>query len=147
MFADAIGSLCEPDDLIWVHDFHLMLVPQILRERNIENPIGWFLHVPFPSSDIYRILPVRSEILMGVLSADLIGFHTYDYARHFLSSCSRVLGLETSIKGVNMRTKRHFCTIGVFPIGIEPEHFDSILKRESTQQRILDLRQQFAGKK
>eukprot|EP00944_MAST-04C_sp_MAST-4C-sp1_P009172 g9172.t1 len=147
LFADAIVNLCEADDLIWVHDFHLMLVPQMLRERNIENPIGWFLHVPFPSSDIYRILPVRSEILMGVLSADLIGFHTYDYARHFLSSCSRVLGLETSIKGVNLRTKRHFCTIGVFPIGIEPEHFDSILKRESTQQRILDLRQQFAGKK
>ena len=92
LFADAIGSLCEPDDLIWVHDFHLMLVPQILRERNIENPIGWFLHVPFPSSDIYRILPVRSEILMGVLSADLIGFHTYDYARHFVIvlSCIRL---------------------------------------------------------
>ena len=147
LFADAIKDIYEEGDVIWVHDFHLMLVPQGLRERNIESAIGWFLHVPFPSSDIYRILPVRNEILMGVLAADLIGFHTYDYARHFLSSCSRVLGLETSIKGVNLRTKRHFCTIGVHPIGIEPMHFRGILQRESTQNRILDLKKQFEGKK
>lgn len=81
-------------DLVWVHDYHLMLLPAMLREemgpkKNVK--IGFFLHTPFPSSEIYRILPVRNEVLMGVLQCDLIGFHTYDYARHFLSSCSRML--------------------------------------------------------
>lgn len=84
--------------MIWVHDYHLMLLPAMLREEisNMEQPkknvkLGFFLHTPFPSSEIYRILPVRNEILLGVLHCDLIGFHTYDYARHFLSSCSRIL--------------------------------------------------------
>ena len=81
-------------DLIWIHDFHLMLLPAMLREElgpDFNIKIGFFLHTPFPSSEIYRILPVRKEILSGVLHSDLIGFHTNDYARHFLSSCSRVL--------------------------------------------------------
>lgn len=81
--------------MVWVHDYHLMLLPQYLREEigdSKENvKIGFFLHTPFPSSEIYRILPVRNEILLGVLHSDLLGFHTYDYARHFLSSCSRIL--------------------------------------------------------
>jgi trehalose 6-phosphate synthase len=85
----------QDNDLIWVHDYHLMLLPAMLREelgtskKNVR--FGFFLHTPFPSSEIYRILPVRNEILLGVLHCDLIGFHTYDYARHFLSSCSRIL--------------------------------------------------------
>ena len=85
----------QDGDLIWVHDYHLMLLPEMLRKelgdtrKNVK--IGFFLHTPFPSSEIYRILPVREKLLLGVLYCDLIGFHTYDYARHFLSSCSRIL--------------------------------------------------------
>ena len=85
----------EDDDIIWVHDYHLMLLPAMLREeigmKKSNIKIGFFLHTPFPSSEIYRILPVREEILYGVLQSDLIGFHTFDYARHFLSSCSKIL--------------------------------------------------------
>ena len=85
----------QDGDLVWVHDYHLMLLPAMLREEIGDSKsnvkIGFFLHTPFPSSEIYRILPVRNEILIGVLHCDLIGFHTYDYARHFLSSCSRIL--------------------------------------------------------
>jgi trehalose 6-phosphate synthase len=81
--------------LIWVHDYHLMLMPAMLREElgdKVKNvKIGFFLHTPFPSSEIYRILPVREEVLEGVLHCDLLGFHTFDYARHFLSCCSRIL--------------------------------------------------------
>lgn len=80
--------------MIWIHDFHLMLLPAMLREEighDMNVKIGFFLHTCFPSSEIYRILPVRNEILLGVLHSDLIGFHTNDYARHFLSSCSTVL--------------------------------------------------------
>lgn len=95
LFAKEIAKDVQDNDLIWVHDYHLMLLPALLREeigdskRNVK--FGFFLHTPFPSSEIYRILPVRNEILNGVLHCDLVGFHTYDYARHFLSSCSRIL--------------------------------------------------------
>lgn len=95
LFAKTIAAEVQDGDKIWVHDYHLMLLPEMLREeigsskKNVK--IGFFLHTPFPSSEIYRILPVREELLLGVLHCDLIGFHTYDYARHFLSSCSRIL--------------------------------------------------------
>jgi trehalose-6-phosphate synthase len=95
LFAKTMVKDVQDGDLIWVHDYHLMLLPEMLREeigstkKNVK--IGFFLHTPFPSSEIYRILPVREALLLGVLHCDLIGFHTYDYARHFLSSCSRIL--------------------------------------------------------
>lgn len=96
LFAKTIAHEAREGDLVWVHDYHLMLLPEVLREElaalgknNIR--IGFFLHTPFPSSEIYRILPVRSQLLRGVLQCDLIGFHTYDYARHFLSCCSHIL--------------------------------------------------------
>jgi trehalose 6-phosphate synthase len=95
LFAKTMAKDVQDGDLIWVHDYHLMLLPEMLRQeigttkKNVK--IGFFLHTPFPSSEIYRILPVREALLLGVLHCDLIGFHTYDYARHFLSSCSRIL--------------------------------------------------------
>jgi trehalose-6-phosphate synthase len=89
------------------------------RGENIK--IGFFLHTPFPSSEIYRILPVRKRVLLGVLSSDLIGFHTYDYARHFLSSCTRILGLPTMPNGVEFEGK--VVHVGTFPIGIDPNKF------------------------
>lgn len=94
LFAKAIARDVRDGDLVWIHDYHLMLLPAMLREeigRDMNVKIGFFLHTPFPSSEIYRILPVRNEILLGVLHADLVGFHTNGYARHFLSSCSIVL--------------------------------------------------------
>ena len=95
IFAKSIARDVKDNDLIWVHDYHLMLLPKMLREEipdTVKNVgIGFFLHTPFPSSEIYRVLPVRGEILEGVLHSDLIGFHSYDYARHFLSSCNKIL--------------------------------------------------------
>lgn len=95
IFAREVAKQVKDNDIIWVHDYHLMLMPAMLREElgtRVKNvKIGFFLHTPFPSSEIYRILPVREEILEGVLHCDLLGFHTFDYARHFLSSCSRIL--------------------------------------------------------
>lgn len=109
-FADAVEKIVEDGDFIWVHDYHLMLLPAILKSRLEKNAgkvvkIGFFLHTPFPSSEIYRILPVRKQVLLGVLHSDLIGFHTYDYARHFLSSCSRILGLHTMPNGAEFEGK------------------------------------------
>ena len=131
--------------MIWVHDYHLMLLPQMLREeigntkKNIK--IGFFLHTPFPSSEVYRILPVRKELLMGVLHCDLVGFHTYDYARHFLSSCSRILETPTTPAGVDFNGK--FVTVSAFPIGIDPEKFVEGLKSPKVQERIAALRRKF----
>ncbi|KAK1314063.1 Alpha,alpha-trehalose-phosphate synthase [UDP-forming] 6 [Acorus calamus] len=99
IFADRILEVISPDeDLVWVHDYHLMVLPTFLRKRFNRVKLGFFLHSPFPSSEIYKTLPVREEILRSLLNADLIGFHTFDYARHFLSCCSRMLGLSYESK-------------------------------------------------
>jgi trehalose 6-phosphate synthase len=166
LFAKAVAKDVQDNDLVWVHDYHLMLLPAMLREelgnskKNVK--IGFFLHTPFPSSEIYRILPVRNEILLGVLHCDLIGFHTYDYARHFLSSCSRILydicsqnqiwsntnscrGLPTTPNGVEYQGK--LVTVGAFPIGIDPEKFAEGLKKPKVIERIETLKRKFQGVK
>lgn len=107
--------------------------------------IGFFLHTPFPSSEIYRILPVRREILLGILHCDLIGFHTYDYARHFLSSCTRILGLPTMPNGAEFEGR--YVHVGTYPIGIEPSQFEEGLRRESVQARIKALERKFESVK
>ncbi|KAI8870678.1 hypothetical protein GQ42DRAFT_121901, partial [Ramicandelaber brevisporus] len=149
-FASAIMKHVQDGDLVWVHDYHLMLLPEMLRdmleERGMHKVrIGWFLHTPFPSSEIYRILPVREEILRGVLSADLVGFHTHDYARHFLSSCARILGLPTLPKGVEFRGRD--VNVGTFPIGIDPQQFTEGLRRPSIRERINKLTSRFKDMK
>ncbi|KAF2664478.1 alpha,alpha-trehalose-phosphate synthase-like protein subunit [Microthyrium microscopicum] len=149
MFAKAIAKDVKDGDTVWVHDYHLMLMPAMLREelgdRRDKIQIGFFLHTPFPSSEIYRILPVRNEILLGVLSCDLIGFHTYDYARHFLSSCSRILNLPTTPNGVEYEGKT--VSVGAFPIGIDPEKFDEGLQKPKVIERIATLKEKFKGVK
>ena len=149
LFAKHVAKDVKDGDQIWVHDYHLMLLPQMLREEigssksNVK--IGFFLHTPFPSSEIYRILPVRNEILLGVLHCDLIGFHTYDYARHFLSSCSRILGLTTTPNGVEFEGR--MVTVGAFPIGIDPTEWTELLKKETVKKRIAILKEKFKGVK
>ncbi|KAK3710975.1 Trehalose-6-P synthase/phosphatase complex synthase subunit [Vermiconidia calcicola] len=152
LFAKAIVHDLQDNDLVWVHDYHLMLLPAMLREeieRREDKPknvkFGFFLHTPFPSSEIYRILPVRNEILEGVLHCDLVGFHTYDYARHFLSSCARILGLATTPNGVEYQGK--LVTVGAFPIGIEPEKFADGLQEAEVKKRIATLVKKFEGVK
>ncbi|KAK4446267.1 glycosyltransferase [Podospora aff. communis PSN243] len=149
LFAKTVIKDVQDGDLIWVHDYHLMLLPQMLREEIAKTKrgvkIGFFLHTPFPSSEIYRILPVREQLLLGVLDCDLIGFHTYDYARHFLSSCSRILSTPTTPNGVEYNGR--FITVGAFPIGIDPEKFVDGLKKPKVQERIAALKRKFEGVK
>ena len=136
-----------------------MLLPRLLREKIAEKTnfedikIGFFLHIPFPSSEIYRfvlhliasILPVRKEILIGVLQCDVVGFHTYDYARHFLSSCTRILGLSTMPNTVEFEGRT--VHVGTFPIGIDPEKFIEGLKKPEIVNRIEVLKKKFEGVK
>ncbi|KAI6245882.1 Alpha,alpha-trehalose-phosphate synthase [Erysiphe necator] len=148
LFAKVVAQDVQDGDLIWVHDYHLMLLPEMLRKEissKKDVKIGFFLHTPFPSSEIYRILPVRQELLKSVLHCDLIGFHTYDYARHFLSSCSRILASQTTPNGVEHNGKH--ITVAAFPIGIDPEKFVEGLQKKSIQDRIAVLERKFEGVK
>jgi trehalose 6-phosphate synthase/phosphatase len=144
-FADKIEKIWRKGDLIWVHDYHLMKMPHLLKKKNFNFRIGFFLHIPFPSSEIFRILPVRKPILKGVLNSDLIGFHTFDYARHFLSSCTRILGLETTPGGIMYNGR--YIPIIVSPVGIDPEKFLIQLKSEEHQKILLGYKKNFEGKK
>ncbi|KAI0148621.1 glycosyl transferase [Xylariaceae sp. FL1272] len=147
-FAQTVLKDVRDGDMIWVHDYHLMLLPEMLRSElgdKKDVKIGFFLHTPFPSSEVYRILPVREALLEGLLQCDLIGFHTYDYARHFLSSCARILETQTTPNGVEYQGK--FVTVGAFPIGIDPEKFVEGLKKDKVQQRIATLCRKFEGVK
>ncbi|KAM0900640.1 hypothetical protein ACQ4PT_020479 [Festuca glaucescens] len=102
MFADVVCQIYEKGDIVWCHDYHLMLLPSLLKKHDIDMKVGWFLHTPFPSSEIYRALPNRMNLLKAVLKSDLVGFHTYDYARHFVSACTSLLGLESYLEGVEV---------------------------------------------
>ena len=148
LFAQAVLKDVRDGDIIWVHDYHLMLLPALLRkglEGKKDVKIGFFLHTPFPSSEVYRILPVREALLKGLLQCDLIGFHTYDYARHFLSACSRILDTKTTPNGVEFDGK--FVTVAAFPIGIDPEKFVQGLQKPKVQERIAALQRKFEGVK
>ncbi len=126
-FADAILEKADEEDVIWVHDYQLMLVPQMVREKRSNVSIGFFLHIPFPSYEIFRTMPWREEILKGLLGADLIGFHTYDYERHFLSSVRRLMGLEVSFNDIYLDDR--VIKVDSFPMGIDYKKFsDAALK-------------------
>eukprot|EP01027_Heterolobosea_sp_BB2_P009520 GEZU01014023.1.p1 GENE.GEZU01014023.1~~GEZU01014023.1.p1 ORF type:complete len:794 (+),score=283.04 GEZU01014023.1:81-2384(+) len=144
-FADAVLEVYQPGDTVWVHDYHLMLLPLYLREKIPECNIGFFLHIPFPSAEIYRTIPVRTELLEGLLASNLIGFHTYDYCRHFLSACMRQLGSEITPKGLIHGGMSVTC--GVFPIGIDPNKWTECLCKPETQARIAELKEKFKGQK
>jgi trehalose 6-phosphate synthase/phosphatase len=137
------------DDFVWVHDYHLMVLPTFLRKRFNRVKLGFFLHSPFPSSEIYRTLPVRDEILKGLLNSDLIGFHTFDYARHFLSCCSRMLGLDYESKrghiGLDYFGRTIF--IKILPVGIHMGRLDSVLNLPSTSSKLKEIQEEFKDKK
>lgn len=120
-FADAVAEEVQEDDMIWVHDYQLMLVPGMLRERFPNNSIGFFLHIPFPSYEIFRTLPWRKELLEGVLGADLVGFHTFGYMRHFLSATYRIIGIEHNLGKLTLKGRS--INVDVFPMGIDYNKF------------------------
>lgn len=122
LFADAIIEKAEKGDTVWVHDYQLLLLPKMLKDKRPDLTIGFFLHIPFPSFEVFRILPWRTEILSGILGSDLIGFHTYDYARHFISATKRLLGYEVSFNEITFNSRHVF--IDVFPMGIDYKKFE-----------------------
>jgi trehalose 6-phosphate synthase/phosphatase len=145
-FADKVLEMAQPRDLVWVHDYQLMLMPQMLHERMPELKIGFFLHTPFPSFETFRCHPNRRELVAGMLGANLIGFHTFGYMRHFRSTVLRLLGLESEITRIRS-DDGHVSALGVFPIGINSRKFDETLDTPEFAQRRDEFLQTNAGKR
>ncbi|MBN2410926.1 bifunctional alpha,alpha-trehalose-phosphate synthase (UDP-forming)/trehalose-phosphatase [candidate division KSB1 bacterium] len=129
VFCEELTNKVKPNDIIWIHDYHLMLLPKMIRERTPNATIGFFLHIPFPSFEIFRLLPWRKEILEGLLGADLIGFHTYDYGRHFVSSVTQITGYESKMFQINHADR--ITRVDCFPMGIDYEKFASAPKKQA----------------
>ena len=121
-FANAILEEIEEGDQVWVHDYQLLLVPEMIKSIRKDVTIGFFLHIPFPSFEIFRIFPKREELLKGMLGSDLIGFHTYDYERHFLSSVRRILHLNVNFNLIQKGDRE--IVVNTFPMGIDYEKFE-----------------------
>jgi trehalose 6-phosphate synthase/phosphatase len=138
LFAEVVLSNAKEGDTVWVHDYHLFLLPALLREKLPGIRIGFFLHIPFPSYEIFRILPGRKELLNGVLGADLIGFHTYDDMRHFLSAASRLLGLSNT--NGRIQSDGHTIKVDSFPMGIDYDKYARLAGSKIVARKITDLR-------
>lgn len=133
-FADVVLKLAKPRDCIWIHDYQLMLLPQLLRQKLPDAQIGFFLHIPWPSFELFRLLPWREEILNGLLGADLIGFHTYDYVRHFLSSVCRIAGLEHTLGRIGVDNR--LVKVDAFPLGIDYEKYSQAVNEPGVQKEV-----------
>ncbi|WP_345952360.1 bifunctional alpha,alpha-trehalose-phosphate synthase (UDP-forming)/trehalose-phosphatase [Mucilaginibacter sp. PAMB04168] len=120
-FKDVVLSIAEPGDTIWVHDYQLLLLPSLIRQARPDVSIGFFLHIPFPSHEMFRLIPWRMELLEGMLGADLIGFHTFDDVRHFLSSVSRILPYQVSSNTITCDER--LVIVESFPMGIDEKKY------------------------
>ncbi|KAI4385056.1 hypothetical protein MLD38_003123 [Melastoma candidum] len=150
LFSQRVIEVLNPDeDYIWIHDYNLMVLPTFLMRLFNRVRMGLFLHCPFPLSEIYRTLPVRDEILKGLLNADVIGFHTFDYARHFLSCCSRMLGLEYQSKRGYIGLEYYGRTIGmkIMPVGVHMgRRIASVMRPAYEEHTLAEIAHQFEGK-
>lgn len=139
-FCDEIMEIADPEDIIWIHDYHLMVLPKLLKEKLPGAKIGFFLHIPFPSSEIFRLIPWCKDILEGLLGADLIGFHIFDYVRHFLESVRRVLGYEHALGQITVDSRA--VEVDAFPMGVDYEKFSNAFHNPDVQKRIRSLRKE-----
>jgi len=123
LFIETLAAVLRPTDLVWVHDYHLMLLPRLIRQRFPAANIGFFLHIPFPSFEIFRLMPRtwREAILQGILGADVAGFHTFDYTQYFLRAARRAMGMETTMNSVVVEDR--LVKAETFPLGIDYARF------------------------
>ncbi|MDA8791823.1 bifunctional alpha,alpha-trehalose-phosphate synthase (UDP-forming)/trehalose-phosphatase [Bacteriovoracaceae bacterium] len=133
-FADHISKVAKADDLIWIHDFHLFLVPKFLKKINKNLKVGFFLHIPFPSSEIYKQLPCRKEILDALIYSDIVGFHDFSYLRHFASSVYSILGISYNL--MELQGPLNKIKLGVYPVSIDTENFIRVAKSAKTELEI-----------
>ncbi len=145
LFKEVVLSVAKPTDIIWVHDYHLMLLPKMIRDEVPDATIGFFLHIPFPSFELFRTLPWRRELLEGVLGADLIGFHSYDYMRHFMSSVKRGLSINVVLNTINYDGR--LIRVDAFPLGIDYERFRKAVQDPRVRRRAARIRKRLGRAK
>lgn len=145
VFGNTVLEIAKSDDIIWIHDYQLMLLPKLIRERLPQATVGFFLHIPFPSYEIFRLLPWRQQILDGLLGADLIGFHTDDYVRHFLESVQRLLGYETAMNQIT--TPNRIVRVDAFPLGIDYQQYNNALGGKKVQAEVHQLHKKLGNRK
>jgi trehalose 6-phosphate synthase/phosphatase len=138
LFAEHVAQHYQPGDLVWVHDYQLLLLPELLRKRFPDARIGFFLHIPFPSEELFRTLPERERLLRGLLGADLVGFHTPAYLRHFAASLTQLVGSTVDIDRVQLSDRE--VRLGVFPMGIDAESFAALARDPGTIAEAESLR-------
>lgn len=144
-FANEVIKIANEDDTFWIHDYQLLLLPAMIREKLPDSSVGFFLHIPFPSYETFRLLPWRSELLKGMLGADLIGFHTSDYMRHFLNSVNKFLGI-TNIAGL-LETGLRPVIVDTFPMGIDYEKYRDLAVSKKTRENATRFRKMIGDKK
>jgi len=146
-FADAVLESSKPRDLVWVQDYHLMLVPGMLRKRRSKARIGWFCHVPWPNPDLFSILPWREEILEGLLGADVLGFHTEVYARNFLECVERLT--EHGVDHARRSVRRHHRSTKVIsaPIGVPVQELTDLASNPQVAEEAERLKERVGGRR
>ncbi|MBW6502046.1 MAG: bifunctional alpha,alpha-trehalose-phosphate synthase (UDP-forming)/trehalose-phosphatase [Bacteroidales bacterium] len=141
LFLEKVREIATPDDIIWIQDYHLMLLPSLVREYLPSVRIGFFLHIPFPSYELFRTLENRNEILMGLVGADLIGFHTFNYMRHFISSLYRITGIESDDNTFHAGNRTF--SVDTFPMGINFANFYEAGKKPGVRLFVEQFREQY----
>lgn len=141
--ADKVIKAYKPGDVVWVNDYHLLLVPQMVREKLPDAEIGFFLHIAFPSSEVFRVLAARKKLLEGVLASNCIGFQIDEYRRHFLQTCNRILTVDFSPAGVRMNNR--FISVVVNPIGIDTTNLDLFTKAKDVRKWQKDIRDRYTN--
>ncbi len=145
LFCKEVAQVARPNDIIWVHDYHLMLLPQFIRAAMPDATIGFFMHIPFPSFEVFRILPSRKEIVKGMLGADLIGFHTYDYAHHFLQTARRLLGYDCRKTQISLDDR--VVRVDAYPMGIDYMQFLHAAETSGVQREVHRIRKRIGERK
>lgn len=147
LFAETLLPILRPDDVIWIHDYQLMLLPGMLRARAPKATIGFFLHIPFPSYELFRTMPTdwKMSLLRGLMGADLVGFHTYDYVEHFVQSVRMVLGADNSFRSIQYQNR--LVKADLFPIGIDYEKFNSTANDPEVAALRAEVTKNFENKK
>lgn len=147
IFQKGLLEILRADDLLWIHDYHLMLLPALIRQKMPSIPIGFFLHIPFPSFEIFRLLPSvwRKAILEGLMGADLVGFHTHDYTQYFLRCVLRILSLDHDLGKI--QANHRIAKAYTFPMGIDYQKFHNSSDVPEIRSTIEGYRKEFGETK
>ncbi len=146
LFYDAIKDVIQPDDVIWIQDYQLMLLPDMIRQTFPDNKIGFFFHIPFPSFEIFRLLPTvwREAIIDGIMGADVVGFHTNDYVEYFLKAVRMVIGQGNRMHYVNLNNR--LVKVDAFPISIDYKKFNDAYDDPAVTKSRNETRDSLVGK-